>query len=90
MAKLAGPRAFFEAITEHGKWEGVPPRIQVKVKVIMPELSAMYDEAANKFGDEDPTPLSFDMNALNKMLQRAKYIKNNMRPLQAQQTLDSV
>ena len=62
--RLARPRAYIETITEHGKWESVPRSIQIKVQTIMPDLSAMYDEAEGKFGNEAPIPTSFDMSAL--------------------------
>ena len=87
LAKLAGPRALIETITEHGKWESVPRSMQITVQTIMPELSAMYDEAEGKFSDPDPIPFNFDMAFVGKMVKRVKYIRGRLTLLR-RQTLD--
>ena len=55
----------------------------------MPELSAMYDEAEGKFGDEVPIPFSFDMSTVNTIVTKSKCIKRTLKELQwGRQTLD--
>ena len=89
LAKLAGPRADIETSMERGEWESVPPFMELKVQNCLKELSAMYDEAKRKFGDRVPTPFSFDMSTVNKIVSRSKYIKRSLKELQwGRQTLD--
>ena len=77
LAKLAGPMADIETLLERCKSENVAPLMTLKVENCLKSLSAMYDEAKGKFADRAPTPLSFDMPTLNKIVSECKSIQKS-------------
>ena len=81
LAKLAGPMADIETIMERCKAENVAPFMKLKVENCLKSLSAMYGEAKGKFADRAPTPLSFDMPTLNKIVSDSKSIQMSLKEL---------
>ena len=74
---MAGPKVDIETSMERGEWESVPQFMELKVVNYLKELSAMYGEAKGKFADRVPTPLSFDMPTLNKIVSECKSIQKS-------------
>ena len=86
---LSGPRAHLEKIMERGDWESLPRFLQARVLTILAELLQMYNEAEGKFGDEVPSPLSFDMSAIRKMQNKNQHVRTTLREvLRKKQMLD--
>ena len=77
LAKMAGPMADIETLMERCKSENVAPFMTLKVENCLKSLSAMYGEAKGKFADRAPTPLSFDMPTLNKIVSECKSIQKS-------------
>ena len=79
LAKSAGPKVDTEIYMERGERESAPQSTKLKAENYLKELSAMYDEAKGKFADRAPTPLSFDMPTLNKIVSDGKSIQKSFK-----------
>ena len=76
---MVGPNVDIETYMERGEWESVPQFMKLKAESYRQELSAMYDEAKDKFSSNDPAPVSFDMSTLKRIVSDGKSIHKSFK-----------